>query len=258
MMMLICALWLIHVSAVGFTEKKLPETLNPKAPAYYSFWNTVKHFFKLLSPPTFLCLTYFFDRQPKFQKHEKNVNHLFLGFICVSSFLLFFFAAVSPLGFIKFFTRKTFYWPTVLFNAFFMQIVWLWLAGLSYLIFRKRFNSYQSVFLSVLTILSAELIWEFPINIRYGSFTSFPVTVFTMYLARLIPLYLLLAYGIIHKIGKPHYFPFIWIPGFVSFVILFFGVSPYCPPFWNPSYFRAVWGSSFLAYAYLLTKGKKR
>jgi len=253
MLLSICGLWLLHVSTLAVVEKRLPETLNPKAPAYYSAWKTIKHFFKLLSPPTLLCLTYFLDNRPKFQKHERSLNRLFLGFIVAFSLFLVVFALVSPISFATFFSRNP-YSPIRLFNAFFAQIVWLWLAGLSYLIFNKRFTSYQSIFLCILTILSAELIWELPVNML---FSTGQVTDFTLYLARFNPLYLLLAYGLIHKIGNPRYFLFLWVPGFVSFVILFFGVSPYCPPFWNPAYFRAVWGSSFLGYAILLAKGKK-
>jgi len=256
MLLLICGLWLLHVSALAIVEKRLPQTLNPNAPEYYSIWKTVKHFFKLLSPPTLLCLTYFLDRKPKFQKHENTVNQLFLSFICVSSFLVIISTIVSPVTFVAFFTNSP-YSSARLFIAFFAQIVWLWLAGLSYLIFRKRFNSHQSVFLAVLTVLSAELIWEFPINIKHGLFATFPITDFTMYLARFIPLYLLLAYGLIHKIGNHHYFPFIWIPGVVSFFILLFISFRDYPSFWNKHYFRAVWCICFLAYAILLTKGKK-
>jgi len=256
MLSVICGLWLLHVCAVAITEKRLPETLNPDAPAYYTFWTSIKHFFKFFGPPTLLCLTYFLDRQRRFQEHENTFNRLFLGFITFSSLSLFAFAVVSPVSFVRFFVGRP-YSLVDLCIAFFAQIVWLWLAGASYLLFRKRFYSYQSVFLSVLTILSAQLIWEFPLNIRFGSFAT-PITAFTLYLARFIPFYLLLAYGLIHKIAKSHYFPFIWIPGVVSFLILLFGVSPYDSlPFVDVHYSRAVWCVPFLIYAYLLTNGKK-
>ena len=252
MLTAIFCLWLLHVSALAVVEKRLPQTLNPESPEYNSFWRTAKHFFKTLSPPTLLCITFFVDRCRKCQKYEDTVNQAFFAFVGGSSVLLAVFILVSPVGWLNFCGRNT-----DVFYGFFAQIVWLCLVALSYLVFRKRFNSYQSVFLSVLTLLSAELSWEFPLNIRSQVFAMLPVTYLTLYLARFIPLYLLLAYGLMHKIGTPHYFPFIWIPGVVSSLILFFSVCPNYPPFWNAHYFRAVWAISYLGYAYMLAKGNK-
>jgi hypothetical protein len=134
--------------------------------------------------------------------------------------------------------------PKYVFEIWFAQTIYIILALASYIIFKSHFSTYQSIYLSILTILTCELAWEFAIELNNTGF-HWAITDVTLYLARYIPVYYLLIYAKLHILKVDWTMTTTLAIGVISSAILFA-----FHPFQQEIYFRALWAIPLLAYAH--------
>lgn len=252
LILLFGCLWYIHMLDL-MANVQTPKITNPSNPLYNSIWLTFKYYFTTFSAPILLTLTYILDRRNFhfLEKKDGFLKYTTLEILVLALFGVTTYALIRPITFLSFVGAiSSVPMLSCLPILLFAQVIWIVLLIGTVYFFGKHYTWIQTIYLSSLTLLTAQLIWELPIEIHHWAATTFTLLDLTLYIARYVSVYYLLSY--LPNMRFNYWLLLSTWTAIVSGIMLYFFT-----PFQQQDYFRVFWVVPLIILAYLMKREAK-